>query len=765
MPLPPHTRLGRYEILSQVGAGGMGEVYRARDGRLGRDVAVKVLPEAIAADPEAASRFAREARAVAALSHPNVLALFDVGEQDGTSFVVTELLYGETLRHRITDGPVPVRAAIDWAIQIAHGLAAAHDKGIIHRDLKPENLFVTRDGGLKVLDFGLALQVILPEGSPDVTRLDDGYTSPGTVLGTVGYMSPEQARGQVVDHRADIFALGAIIFEMLSGRRAFQGRTSADTIAATVRDDPPELQGLNPSVPPGLVRIVQRCLAKDPAGRFHSSHDLALALDALSHDKGAPLASDSRPVLGGAAAAEKALVVLPFQNMSSDPDNEYFADGLTEEIISDLSRIHGLRVISRTSAMQLKGRTGSLREIVRELDVRYVLEGSVRRAGNRLRISAQLIDAATDTNLWSEKYNGMIEDVFDIQERVARTIAAELRIKLTPEESGAIALRPITDPVVYECYLRARAGVTMFTREGLRTAITEVDQGLAVAGENVLLLSVKGEAAWQLFNIGIATDRAQLDEVLAIARRIEGLQPGSPHGDRLRGLVCGHTGDLARAAQHLRRAFEADPGDTLAMGIYVMAVLYLGRVDLARPVAARLVQINPLGVLSAAFHGWSEFMAGEFETAARVLSRGYEADPLNASAWMYAWSLAAAGRVAEAQTVAAVVATSDDQTAWFVQMLSWALRGEGGKVRASLTNERRAWASTDPMYALLVAECHALAGLSDAAFEWLEQVLRLNGVPLAFISAIDPFLANARVDPRWGPFITRMRAEWERIQV
>ncbi|MEX2271847.1 MAG: protein kinase [Vicinamibacterales bacterium] len=754
MALQRSTRLGPYEILHAIGAGGMGEVYRARDTRLDRAVAIKVLSAHTAGDAAAAARLAREARAVAAVAHPNVLGIFDVGEHEGIAFVVTELLEGTTLRDEIAGGALPYETVVKYALQIANGLAAAHDKGIVHRDLKPENLFVTRDRRLKILDFGLARQTDAERAASDETKLNTG-TSPGMVMGTAGYMSPEQARGQAVDHRSDIFAFGAILFEMLSGRRAFRGDTSADTLAAIMRDDPPDLQQLNPSVPLALSRIVARCLAKRPGERFHSTHDLALALEAIS---GA--GSDGS---NGAAvrSSEKGIVVLPFENMSADADNEFFADGLTEEIISDLSKIHDLRVISRTSAMQLKGRKGNLPSLVRELNVQYVLEGSVRKAGDRLRISAQLIDAASDTHMWSEKYNGTMEDVFDIQERVARAIVDALRVKLTPEESREIAKRPIEDPAAYEWYLRARAGLLKFTEEGLRSALRDIEQGLAAAGENVMLLSVKGEAAWQLFNLGVVTDRGQLDEVRRVAERIEAIDPSSPHADRLRGMIAAHSGRLGECAARMGKVITAGEADVMAMGLFVFSSSMTDNVEAARPVVARMIEIDPLEPVVLGMAGFVELLDGRFDDALSVSMRAYDAHRLNPIvAVMHVEILASAGRVHEAIAVAEAMERDlpDDKLTWFLQALKWGLQGEGERLVQSVTPERRAWAAADPQYTLTLANAHALAGRPDEAFEWLDAMLRTGAVPYRFIATVNPLLSKLRADPRWPAFLERMRA-------
>jgi serine/threonine protein kinase len=386
VPLSSGTKLGHYEVQSLLGAGGMGEVYRGHDARLGRDVAIKVLPPVFSNDQERLRRFELEARAAAALNHPNIVAIHDVGTtNDGIPYVVSELLDGETLRQCLTRGPLPVRKTVDLALQMASGLAAAHEKGIVHRDLKPENLFLTKDGHLKILDFGLAKLVRSPS-SPEARTLTEG-TSAGAVMGTLGYMPPEQVRGLAVDQRSDIFAAGAIVYEMLSGKRAFCGETRADTIEAILSRDPPALSETNPSVPPSFERIVRRCLEKDANERFHSIRDVAFALAAISEDpvtqgkassipanvfrwKLALLAGvlllvasllwmwnpgDIRHGFRSASTGQiQSLAVLPLENISGNPEQEYFADGMTDELITSLAGLNEVRVISRTSVMPFK---------------------------------------------------------------------------------------------------------------------------------------------------------------------------------------------------------------------------------------------------------------------------------------------------------------------------------------------------------------------------------------------------------------------------
>src|SRR5262245_12762451 len=359
MSLAPGVRLGPYEVISPLGAGGMGEVYKARDPRLGRDVAIKVLPGSVGTDPSRLHRFAQEARAVAALSHANILAIFDIGTGD-VPFLVTELLEGETLRAVIKRGPVPVRRATDIALQLVAGLAAAHGRGIVHRDLKPENVFLTRDGTVKILDFGLAK---CEAGLGGTTAADHtmAATSAGVILSTVGYMAPEQIRGEPADPRSDIFAVGTVLYEMVSGQRAFHGDSPADTMSAVLREQPPDLL-LRTGTPPAIARIVKRCLEKDAAERFQSARDVRFALEAAAD---APDASPTAPT----AANQKSIAVLPFANMSADTENQYFSDGLAEELINALTRLPGLHVASRTSAFRFRGREIDIRQIGKELGV------------------------------------------------------------------------------------------------------------------------------------------------------------------------------------------------------------------------------------------------------------------------------------------------------------------------------------------------------------------------------------------------------------
>jgi eukaryotic-like serine/threonine-protein kinase len=448
LKLPTGAQLGPYTILGPLGAGGMGEVYRALDTRLGREVALKILTDRLVGHPGALERFEREARTVAALSHPNIVALYDYGEYDGTVCAVTELLSGESLDRRLARERLSWRQAVEFAASMADGLSSAHARGIVHRDLKPANVFVTRDGLIKILDFGLATSArVIADGQTTGSMATLG-TEPGTVLGTVGYMSPEQVRGEPADPRTDIFALGCILYEMLGGRRAFTGDTPNEALAAILRDQPADLTDAAAPIPPNVDAVVRRCLEKDREQRFQSARDLAFALRGLLSgavpvptsipDRTSWLAQHRRTIAGAAVVATlavlafagwskwsgphsriRSLVVLPLANRSGDSEQEYFADAITDQLIAGLARIDGVRVISRTSAMQYKASDKKLPEIARELGVDAVLEGSVTRSGSRVVLTANLADPSTQSLIWSDTYDREVRDVPKLQAEIA----------------------------------------------------------------------------------------------------------------------------------------------------------------------------------------------------------------------------------------------------------------------------------------------------------------------------------------------------------
>jgi serine/threonine protein kinase/Flp pilus assembly protein TadD len=588
MSLAASTRLGPYEILHSLGSGGMGEVYRARDGRLERDVAVKVLPERLLQDPSALARFQREARTVAALSHPNIVAVYDVGVDQGRPFVIMELLEGETLGRYLKRSRMDWRGALAVATAVAEGLAAAHAKGIVHRDIKTENIYLTAGGGVKVLDFGLA-RLEKAAATPPGTSLTVTFeTQQGVLLGTIAYMSPEQVRGHPADARSDVFALGGVLFEMVTGKHPFPGETTADVMAAILHDSPALLSESGRTRPTALDRVIARCLEKDPARRFPSGGELAAALKATSADASLQdsvrqphadtlVAPPARPPAGPSVA------VLPFVNMSSDPENEYFSDGLAEELINVLSRVEGLRVASRTSAFAFKGKNEDIRRIGEQLNVRTVLQGSVRKSGNRLRITAQLSNAADGFQLWSESYNRQLEDVFAIQDEIAESISKALRVLLTEKaQHAAERRRPTADVRAYEYYLRGMQFFHQFRRTtveaavGMFTRAIEIDPGYARAYAGLADCYSLLYTNWNLRGDTLAKADAASQKALE-------LDPESAEAHTARGVTLSISRRYDEARQEFEAAIRLDPGLFEAHYFYARICLAEGRLaDAAR---------------------------------------------------------------------------------------------------------------------------------------------------------------------------------------
>ncbi len=615
MALPSGFRLGRYEILAPLGSGGMGEVYRARDARLEREVAVKVLPEAVAEDPESLVRFEREARAVAALPHPNIVAIHDLGHEAGVRFAVLELLEGETLRQKLAGGPLPWRRALEIAVPVAEALAAAHARGIVHRDLKPENLFLTSDGRAKILDFGLARH-FSPELSDDTSAATEGpMTRPGIVMGTLSYLSPEQARGESVDGRSDLFALGSVLHEMLTGRRAFSAPTASDTLVAILRDDPPPPSRLGVNLPPELWDVVRRCLEKSVERRFQSASDLAFALASLSR-------ADSRGSAAAPAVSQTASVaVLPFLNLSADRENEYFSDGMTEELINALAQVPGLRVAARTSSFAFKEKREDVRAIGERLGVRSVLEGSVRRAGERLRVTAQLVDATDGYQVWSENYDRDAKDVLAVQEEIARSIAGRLRAKLGLAAPDALGKRGTNDPEAYNLYLKGRYFWNRRSVEACQKAIGYFqdaiarDPGYALAWAGLADSYINRSKDEMALSREAAERAVALDETLA-----EG------HAALARAVVY-HDWDWRTAEREFRRAIELNPGYPETYHAYSHYLVPAGRVEESMAASRRALDLDPLSVSMVAHVGWHYVFTGRFEESIAYSRAAIDMDP------------------------------------------------------------------------------------------------------------------------------------------
>ncbi|NNF57978.1 MAG: protein kinase [Rhodothermaceae bacterium] len=732
---------GHYEILERLGDGGMGVVYKARDLALDRLVALKFLPPYLTADPAARARLQREAQAASALDHPHIGTIYEIGEAaDGRLFIAMAFYEGETLQNRIERGPLPVAEAVDLAGQIADGLAAAYRRGVVHRDVKPANVIVTPEGVAKVVDFGVA-----KVAGADLTR-------EGVLLGTVAYMSPEQTRGETVDHRTDLWSLGVVLYEMLTGVRPFRGEAEEAVVASIRHDEPLPLEQLRPEIPTTLTRVVDRCLAKDLATRYPNAEHL------LPELRSATVTESARAARGEERAG---IVVLPFINISPDPDNDYFSDGLTEEVITDLSHIRALRVISRTSAMRLKGSGKDVRTIARELGVRYVLQGSVRKAGDALRITAQLIDAHRDDHLWASKLNGTVNDIFELQEQVARAIVEALRIRLSPGEVRALSNRPIPDVRAYDAYLRARYEAWRFSREGLERAKRHIETALAIVGDNELLYSTLGHITAMYLEIGIDPAPLALQRVDEFAEKVFALNPDSARGHMLKGLVALQSGDLRDAIQGLERALALAPDDPDMLVTLGYAYLHVARNADALALFERAIALDPLTPLTQALPGFVAHLEGRFAEAVEPYRRFHEMDPDSPfGAVLYGWMLVWNRQFDEALVVldAAAARFPDTAFASWARSAAHALRGEFAEAVAAITPIFEAAARGTEMFARELAHCYALAGETEKALDWMEHAVELGMLNYPFLAKHNWFLAPLRGKPRFKTLLARVRA-------
>jgi serine/threonine protein kinase/tetratricopeptide (TPR) repeat protein len=753
MPLSPGTRLGPYEILSPLGQGGMGDVYRANDTRLGREVAVKVLPERLLSDADIVRRFEREARAVAALSHPNVLTLFDIGREGGRLYAVTELLEGETLRTRLAHAAPSWLKAVDITIAVAEGLAAAHARGIVHRDLKPENIFLTSDGRVKILDFGLARWEPPIPAARDATSAPTQTpgTEPGWTMGTIGYMSPEQIQGDPAQVPSDLFSLGCVLYEVAAGRRAFTGRTSAEIMASVLRDPAPELSTADPDAPPELSRIVAHCLEKEPGQRFQSARDLVFALRAVASAAAAPKVSSGR------RRAIESIAVLPLLNASGDAEAEYLSDGITDTIILRLSRLAGLRVMSRSGVFRFKGKDVDPIAAGHELGVGAVVSGRVLHREDNLVVRVELVDLADGSQLWGEQYNRKLADVFSIENEIATQISENLRLKLSGEEKRSLTQGSTQSPEAYRLYLQGLFFWNKRTGEGIRKGIEyfrraiEADPAYALAYVGIAhSYGVLGfhaiEPPGETFpKAKAAAQRAlEIDPTLAAAR--------AP----LAYALFYHDWNWPEAEREIRRCLEEAPTDATAHNYYANFLSVLGRFDESLAVWRRAQELDPLAPIIRAATGWSLFVARRYEQAIREAEKALEMDPTFPVA-LEAMGLAhhklSRDDIAIQMLQKAIEASSSTRYRAGLAYL-YAKAGRRDEARATLA-ELQTLSETRYVSPYYLAPAHAALGEVDGAFSLLERAFAERSHAMTFLM-IDPILDDLRPDPRHAALVRRV---------
>jgi serine/threonine protein kinase/tetratricopeptide (TPR) repeat protein len=605
MSLSSGDKLGPYEIVAPIGAGGMGEVFRARDPRLGREVAIKVLPATMAHDPDRLARFQREARAIAALNHPLIVTIFSVEESDGLNFLTMELVEGLPLNQTIPVGGLPVEQIIDIGKQLADALSAAHEKGIVHRDLKPANIMITPDGRVKVLDFGLAKE--LGNAAPDdATRASLANTQAGVVMGTPAYMSPEQISGRTLDHRTDIFSLGVVLYEITTGHLPFSGTCAAELVSAILRDSPAPLADIRPDLPGDLDRIVRRCLEKDPRHRIQTARDLAnefrdlarLPIERTSASK-LPLATNFAPSSGAARADEGFWVaVLPFKHTGNNADFAELADGLSEDIVTGLSRFSYLRVIAQSSTARFTQPANDVRAAGKEIGARYVIEGSLRQAGSRLRLAVQLVDAITGAHLWAENYERPFtpDALFTLQDDLAAHIVATTADTYGILPRSMAELLRTVDPAAltpYEAVLRSFAHFQRLNPQEHAASRAALERAVEQQPGNA--------DAWAMLSLIIKEEF--LHEF--------NLQPEA----------------LNRSLAAALRAVEAAPSNHLAYHALGSVQFFLGDRSAFRLAAERAIELNPLDGFTGAFLGSLIAYDGNWERGTALAARARDLNP------------------------------------------------------------------------------------------------------------------------------------------
>ena len=746
--------MAQYEIVAPLGSGGMGEVYRARDMRLDRDVAIKVMADHIASDPAMRHRFEAEAKSIAALSHPNILSIYELAFFEGFPVAVMELLEGETLRSRLKKGALGWRDAVRVGATIADGLSAAHSRGVVHRDLKPENVFLTTDDGVKILDFGLALQRLqLTEGATEAATI--ARTAQGIVLGTLGYMSPEQVLGERVDGRSDIFAAGCLIYEMLAGRRLFNGVTPQEIVASLMHDSLPVLASVDPLAPQELRSIVSRCVERDRDRRFASAQDLALALRSTLTGS-STTGAERRPRMRG-----KSLAVLPFLNAAADPQIEYIADGITESIINSLSQLSGVRVIPRGVAFRYKGLQADPATVGLALNARTILTGRIIRQGDVLNIQAELVDTATEAQLWGEQFRQKSTDLLTVQEEIAWHISEALRLKLTGDQKKRLRRRATVNAEAYQEYLRGRYHWNNFSPESLHRAREHFDRAIEFDPSYALAYAGLGDAFGAMAYYGFVPPADGFPRAAAAAHRALELDPAIADAHVTLGIERLFWGwDWEASERELLTAIRLNPKLALAHSVYGLVLGTCARHDESRTHVLRGRELDPLSLFINAGVSWMHHFAGRPVDAAREAQKTREIFPgFEEAGNVLISSHELLGNYEEA---AALISR---QSCWGIPLDGKALldayheagpRGYWLK-RLELVDAAAASTATAATPLIEFAYVITLSSLSrfDEAIDHMERMVERHTGGCVFLG-VDPFLRALRGQPRFEAVLKRI---------
>jgi len=714
--------LGHYDIQEKIGAGGMGAVYRAHDNKLNRDVALKVLPAELAQDPERRRRFQREAQTVASLKHPNIVTIFSVEETDDVSFITMELIDGKPLSDLIPAQGLSLDQFFDLAVPITDAVAGAHAKGITHRDLKPTNIMVDEAGRIKILDFGLA-KLVKPETTQHSTILtqQDTKTQEGHILGTAAYMSPEQAEGKPIDQRSDIFSLGIIFFEMTTGRRPFEGDSSMSTLTAILRDTPPVVTELRKLLPRHLGRIIRRCLDKDRDRRYQAASDVGYELESLREELGSGEMEAASPPIDAAKSLQKSVVVTYFENLGRSEEDEYFRDGITEDIIVELSKIRGLQVFPRSAVLAYRDKPTTAPQIAKDLGTTHVLGGTFRRAGNRLRITAQLVEASTGHSMWAERFDRQLEDVFTIQDEIAKSIAQTMEVVLTEKDLEAIEKTPTANVQAYDYYLRARQFFYQFSRKGIDIArklfarAHELDPEYASAYAGVANCCSLMYMYWDASDLYLK----QADEASATALRID---PGLAEAHAARGLAVSLNKRHDEAEREFKTAIRQNPALFEAYYFFGRACFAQGKHEQAVDLFEKALAVQPEDYHAPAILAASLVSLGRRDDAQDARRRSLEAAEKHLEVF------------------------PEDPRALYVGAASWIALGE--RDRGRQWTERALEADPeDPLVLYNVACNYSILGEHEKAIRCLDEAITFGYGQREWLendSDLDPLRDNPR---------------------
>ncbi len=740
--ITPGTAIARYRLIERIGAGGMGEVWKAHDENLDRDVAIKFLLREATDYDGRNERFRREALALSRLSHPGVATVFDFDVYRDQEYLVMEYVAGGTLESRIADGPLPIDSVLSIGASLADAIDHAHRNGILHRDLKPGNVVFTADGQPKILDFGLALL----SDANEVARV----TQPGMIMGSLGYMAPEQLFGDA-DHRTDTYALGAMLFEMTTGQRPFVRDRTEALMFAIINTAPARVVWHRPDAPDALDRIIAECLRKEPNERPASAAVVAQALRGIR--QGLPTSAlplQSRNVV-------RSIAVLPLRNTSRDATQEYFADGMTESLISDLARIKALRVISHTSVAKYKGTTASLPEIARELNVDAILEGSALLVGNRVRVSVQLVSARTDETLWADRYDRELKDVLDMQSELAGTVVREIAIQLTPSEEKKLATHPTVNPESYLEFLRSRHSFADGSPQGLEVGLrharraVELDPTSAIAwtaiADHLMFRSIRG----------MTSPAESVKEATDAAKKALQLDPLLPDAHVSMGMILSHSGDVAGGLRHLQKAVELNPGLAHAQNLLGRALYSYERHDEALAAMHKSLTLDPQSMMIYVGAGDAHYFARNYEKSVVHYQLAIGLDPrFDGAHTGLARSLEALGRFDEARAelvkareMASGVAGPDFGFAHLEASMG------NEKEARRILEDLKASRSTRIVSAWGIAVVHASLGDIDEAFQWLEAAIEEHS-PGLILLRVHPRLDRIRTDPRYPALVHRL---------